>query len=204
MGNDMGTGDAERLEQAILDIAGGKNYRPLKPRQIAKRLNVPKDQMPQFKRVIKSMVSQGLLVYGPNHLLEASVLQTGAMDNSIKEKTENRTTEDIIKDKTTSKKEKKSKDKKAGKDVGKTAGKTAGKLKGNRLVGVFQRTERGFGFVRPRGVDGKRMAGQVADIYIPAKRSGDAATGDLVMVQLIKPRKQDKRFDRKRADNDLR
>ncbi|MEA1950357.1 MAG: ribonuclease R [Planctomycetota bacterium] len=209
-------GDTEHLQQAILDIVRSKNYRPLKPRQIAKRLSVSKEQMPRFKRTVKRMVSQGLLIYGPNHLLEAGVQTGGTVADATKptgqtaekatnktpDKTESKTTETTIndkavskKDKTTSKKEKKSK--------GKKADKKADKLKGNRLVGVFQRTERGFGFVRPRGVDGKKIADRSADVYIPAKRTGDAATGDLVMVQLIKPRKQDQRFDRKPRDKDL-
>ena len=48
--------------------------------------------------------------------------------------------------------------------------------KGNRMVGVFQRREGGFGFVRPSGaVPGDA---EVADVYIPARRTKDAATGD--------------------------
>ncbi len=192
-------GDNEQIEQAILDIARGKNYRPLKPRQIAKRLGVTKDRGPQFKRTLKGMIRRGLLVYGPNHLLELGVQTSGAATNKTQNKIESKTTEKSIKDKTVSKKEKtasnkeqKLKDKKKG-----------AKLKGNRLVGVFQRTERGFGFVRPRGLDGKQAADRSADIYIPAKRSGDAATGDLVMVRLMGPHKDDHKHDHKPHRKDL-
>jgi ribonuclease R len=61
--------------------------------------------------------------------------------------------------------------------------------KGNRLVGVFQRTPKGFGFVRPSG----RLPAdsEVRDVYIPAKQTGDAATGDIVLVQLTKQRPRD-------------
>ncbi len=82
---------------------------------------------------------------------------------------------------------------------------------GNRLVGVFQRTQKGFGFVRPTGAGlatsqqpaagdaaaGDAAAGDAAavaeikDIYIPAKRTADAATGDVVLVQLTKQRAHD-------------
>ncbi len=59
------------------------------------------------------------------------------------------------------------------------------KSKGKRMVGVFQRREGGFGFVRPSGaVPGDA---EVADVYIPARRTKDAATGDEVAVRLIAP-----------------
>ena len=61
--------------------------------------------------------------------------------------------------------------------------------KGNRLVGVFQRTAKGFGFVRPTG---EVPAGaEVQDVYVPARQTGDAATGDVVLVQLTKRRPRD-------------
>ena len=47
--------------------------------------------------------------------------------------------------------------------------------------GFFRRTAAGFGFVRPQSAPpGDRSH----DIYIPARRSGDAADGDLVAVRL--------------------
>ncbi len=210
--------DKEQFEQAILDVVRGKNYRPLKPRQIAKQLNLPKDRAAQFKRTLKRMVRRGLLVYGPNHLLELGVQTGGAATNKTQNKTESKTTKKTSKDKTVSKKDKNSKDvpSRAGmrrrekldssdtvSATKKSKDKKGAKLKGNRLVGVFQRTERGFGFVRPRGLDGKQAADRSADIYIPAKHTGDAATGDLVMVRLIGPRKHDHKPDQKRRDKDL-
>jgi ribonuclease R len=60
---------------------------------------------------------------------------------------------------------------------------------GNRLVGVFHRTQKGFGFVRPSGEVAPGTATQ--DIYIAAKHAGDAASGDVVLVQLTKKRPQD-------------
>jgi ribonuclease R len=52
------------------------------------------------------------------------------------------------------------------------------------IVGTFQRTAGGFGFVRPRTIGG--TAASSPDIYIPANHAGDAATGDLVRVRLRK------------------
>ncbi len=61
--------------------------------------------------------------------------------------------------------------------------------KRNRLTGVFQRRQKGFGFVRLTGE--AIPAGETKDIFIPADRAGDAATGDVVLVELKKPRPGD-------------
>jgi ribonuclease R len=53
----------------------------------------------------------------------------------------------------------------------------------NRLVGVFRRSDAGFGFVRPTGL---APGEESRDIYIAAEDSADAATGDTVVVQLRK------------------
>ncbi len=57
---------------------------------------------------------------------------------------------------------------------------------GNRIVGVFRRTEAGHGFVRPPRAPGEDE--QPRDIYIPAEKTADAATGDTVAVRLTKAR----------------
>ena len=58
----------------------------------------------------------------------------------------------------------------------------AAKPKRNHVVGVFRRTEGGYGFVRPAGTTPADARG--SDVYIPSHKSGDAATGDVVMVEL--------------------
>ena len=52
------------------------------------------------------------------------------------------------------------------------------------VTGTFRRTTRGFGFVRPGGVERDRSD----DIYIPENRSLDASNGDTVLVQLQRAR----------------
>lgn len=74
----------------------------------------------------------------------------------------------------------------------------------NQIVGTYRRNEKGFGFVRPvppsgaagspssaQAADTEDTAGQAGsgtrplqDVYIPARYAGDAATGDVVRVQL--------------------
>ncbi len=56
-----------------------------------------------------------------------------------------------------------------------------------RIVGVFQRTSKGYGFVRPQST--VAADAKADDIYIPAKRAGDASSGDIVLVQLLERRR---------------
>jgi ribonuclease R len=125
--------DPDSLEQKVLDLVNRPGYQPLKPRAIARKLGVPKDQAGELKRLVKRLVGRGRLAYGASHLV-----QPGSGAAPV----------------------------------------------GNRVVGVFRRTQGGFGFVRPAGA--ARGDESVQDVYIPAKRSGDASTGDTVVVLLGK------------------
>src|SRR6185295_15840235 len=60
------------------------------------------------------------------------------------------------------------------------------KLPANCVTGVFRRAQGGFGFVRPAGTS--PGAGRDHDVFIPAGRAGDAASGDPVMVRTRKSR----------------
>lgn len=71
----------------------------------------------------------------------------------------------------------------------KSAGVPKSETRSNRIVGSFRRNESGFGFVRPKGMP-RGEDGRDADIYIPAKRTKDAANGDVVAVQLLPPGKK--------------
>ena len=134
--------DAE-LQQSILDLVGRPSYQPVKPRLIAQRLGVPKNEAKEVKQAIKQLVRQGRLAYGTNHLVRPADPTRATT---------------------------------------------------NRMIGVFQRTQKGFGFVRPTGDVAAAAApdGQRQDIFIPAKRTGNAATGDTVLVLLKKSRRPDR------------
>ena len=58
------------LRQAILDLVRSADYRPVKPRQIAKRLGVSRDEAQEVKKTIKRLVADGELQYGSGHLVE--------------------------------------------------------------------------------------------------------------------------------------
>jgi ribonuclease R len=51
----------------------------------------------------------------------------------------------------------------------------------NAIVGIFRRSARGFGFVRPRSADGRDD-----QIYVSPEAAGDAASGDEVVVKITK------------------
>jgi ribonuclease R len=57
---------------------------------------------------------------------------------------------------------------------------------GAEVVGTFRRASGGYGFVRPQ--DATREEGRARDIYVSAKRSLDASSGDVVLVRLSKRR----------------
>ena len=56
----------------------------------------------------------------------------------------------------------------------------AERSKSQQVTGVYRRTKRGFGFVRPSGSRRDRAD----DIYISEKKSRDAASGDVVLVRV--------------------
>ncbi len=137
------------LEASILQLVNAADYRPVKPRGIAERLKLPREQVADLKQIIKRLVRRKQIAYGANHL----VLPIGAKDEPA------------------------------------AAAKTAvARPAGKRLTGVFQRRQKGFGFVR---LTGEAAGVDVKDIYVPADRAGDAATGDVVIVELKKRRPGD-------------
>jgi ribonuclease R len=131
------------LEESILNHVQAADYRPVKPRVIAQRLQATQDQasqdhIAQVKRAIKRLVRQRQVTYGSNHL----VLPAGTVEAPRR----------------------------------------------HRLTGVFQRRQKGFGFVR---LTGNEAPAGAKDVYIPAEDAGDAATGDVVVVELKKSRHRD-------------
>ena len=49
------------------------------------------------------------------------------------------------------------------------------------IIGLFRRSSKGFGFVRPHTADGR-----ADQIYIPPEAAGDASSGDEVVVKITK------------------
>ncbi|MFW5693510.1 MAG: ribonuclease R, partial [Thermoguttaceae bacterium] len=138
--------DTTDLERRILDFVTRPRYQPVKPRVIAERLNLSKEESREAKRAVKRLVRRGQLAYGANHLVKPAEPDSP---------------------------------------------------KSGRVVGTFQRMQAGFGFVRlhdpATGAPFVRsqQAEPPEDVYIPAKWTADAASGDVVLAQLNRQRPGD-------------
>jgi ribonuclease R len=161
------------LEESILELVHAPGYRPIKPRVIAKQLKLSDEEAVDVRRAVKNLVRRGKVRYASNHLvMPATAPKTSSqpLSNSRNSRGPTARGEDAEPDA----------------DITpvlptKTSRQSSGK-RGNRVLGVFQRTQKGFGFVR---VDQTGVPAEKAkDIYIPAEESADAATGDVVLVEL--------------------
>ncbi|MBN1854285.1 MAG: ribonuclease R [Pirellulales bacterium] len=153
------------LYQAILDHVNGPHYRAVKPRVLAKKLDVPIDDLAAFRQLIKRMVREGQLAFGEKHL----IFPVMPAHPAAKTKGLSRNTS---LPRPLSGSGAKGADSRIGSKV----------PHGRHITGIFRRAKGGFGFVRSQQTP--QSAGSDLDVYIPEKNAGDAANGDLVRVRL--------------------
>ena len=165
------------LEESILELVNAPGYRPVKPRVIAERLNLPKDDAVLVRRMVKQLVRHGKIRYASNHLVlpATSVSTTPKASSKTVANSRGSTARGTVDEED------------AGLLPAKAMRKSAGKA-ANRDLGVFQRTQKGFGFVR---LDQAGAKEKLKDIYIPAEESADAATGDVVLVEVGRQRSRE-------------
>lgn len=166
------------LRAAILTYTRAPSYKPVKPKVIAQRLGLLDDeQLAAVKRVIKRMVKEEELEYGPNHL----ILPTGDVERTDLPKGKNKK-----KQNTSNEIKKKDNNQATRKVIGQTDENTKktkrGKDKKGHIVGTFRRVGSGDGFVRPQGTPAS--AGREQDIHVAKKASLDAASGDTVRIKI--------------------
>ncbi len=79
------------LDTLILNHVNDPNYRPVKPKVIAKQLDFTDDDVSRLKRTIKRLVKDGKLAYGPSHLVcpVAAEHPASKVGKPIKEKKSN-------------------------------------------------------------------------------------------------------------------
>lgn len=65
------------LEQRVLDFVRRPEYRPMKPRMIARRLGLEEEAAAELKKVIKQLAARGQLRYGAGHLVHWVALGSG-------------------------------------------------------------------------------------------------------------------------------
>jgi ribonuclease R len=115
------------LEAQILATLANKDYQPLKPKALARKLGLPTARYAQFRQALRSLRSQHRIEVGKNHTVRP-IQPHGT------------------------------------------------------ITGIYRSTTSGFGFVRPHPVEG--VAGP--EVYIPCGRAQDAATGDEVLVRILR------------------
>ncbi len=59
----------DELERRLLEWVRRPEYRPVKPRVIAKHFKLSEDESTELKRLVKRLVKRGQLSYGANHLV---------------------------------------------------------------------------------------------------------------------------------------
>jgi ribonuclease R len=161
------------LEESILEFVNAPGYRPAKPRVIAERLKLSKEDAVLVRRMVKQLVRREKIRYASNHLvLPVVAKEAKASSQALPDSNSRGPTARGMGDEET------------GAPIAKASRKSPGKA-GNRVLGVFQRTQKGFGFVR---LDQAAPKEKGKDIYIPAEESADAATGDVVLVEVGRQR----------------
>lgn len=64
--------DDSDLAARVLAFVAQPNYQPVKPRVLAKKLGLAKEQQDELKKTIKRLVKQGRLVYGSKHFVQSA------------------------------------------------------------------------------------------------------------------------------------
>ncbi|MFO1065460.1 MAG: ribonuclease R [Pirellulales bacterium] len=73
-----GSLDSSALQQKILDFVYHPQYRPIKPKEIHRALELDDEAYAQVRKLIKRMVLRGELSYGSNHLVTTPQEATGS------------------------------------------------------------------------------------------------------------------------------
>jgi len=155
------------INTTILAHVNAPNYRPVKPKVIAKKLGFEPDNLSRLKRAIKQLVKEGKIAYGPSHLI-CPVAKEPATPPAATPVAATPPVAKTVKTAETKTVMKKSAEKKS--------------KSSKHVVGTFRKAQGGFGFVRPEGT--AKADGRDADIFIPVSSTGDAASGDTVRVRI--------------------
>ncbi len=59
----------DQFEEIILNYVASENYKPAKPKIIAKKLKIAEDSFVEFRRTVKRLVRKKKLSWGPKHLV---------------------------------------------------------------------------------------------------------------------------------------
>ena len=57
------------LQQRVLEIVNQPNYQPVKPKVLAKKLALSKDEFKELRKILRKMVKRGQLIWGASHVV---------------------------------------------------------------------------------------------------------------------------------------
>ena len=55
------------MEQKILTALARKNYVPVKPKALARKIGVTNAEYPEFRQALRDLIKQGRVQFGKNH-----------------------------------------------------------------------------------------------------------------------------------------
>jgi ribonuclease R len=149
----------DELRSAILSYTSNPAYTAVKPKVIAERLGLEGDAAAHCKKIVKKLVREGALEYGPNHLIvpidPAHPSRTHLMPAVAGE---------------------------SGHPISDEPASNSRRDRGNYVIGTLRRISSGDAFVRPEGTPAS--AERDLDIFVPGRQSGDAASGDVVRLSV--------------------
>jgi ribonuclease R len=169
----------------ILAHVNHPNYRPVKPKVIAKKIGAEGHEATEaVRKTIKRLAKEGLLVFGTSHSVYPISSPPPAAASKGEELPLTHATGEEAPDDGPLFDDEVAPQQEEANDELSASPKAKSKRKHNpdHIVGTFRRAEGGFGFVRPEGT--LKVSGRDADIFVPAKYAGDAANGDKVSVRL--------------------
>jgi ribonuclease R len=167
----------------ILAHVNHPNYRPVKPKVIAKKIGAEGHEATEaVRKTIKRLAKEGLLVFGTSHSVYP--LSSPPPPSKGEEPPSTLATDEDSQDDSPLFEDEVAPQQEVASDElsGVSTAKPKRKHNPDHIVGTFRRAEGGFGFVRPEGT--LKASGRDADIFVPAKYAGDAANGDKVSVRL--------------------
>lgn len=171
------------LTDLVFAFVVAPEYRPMKPRMILNHLKLSEEQYRELRRAIKTLVREGRVLFGPNHLVLPST-HLGKTDSAKKPRNETRPSR--IPDAVSQ-----------GIESSDSDRVTSPGPRASDVIGIFRRAlSAGYGFVElPRGpvsianpTDEQKdqPVTKTPDIFIPERRTLNAMDGDTVRVQIRK------------------
>lgn len=188
------------LEDRVLAHVSRPEYRPVKPKVIAKQLGLDDEGFASLKTSIRRLVKSHALKWGPRHLVllpktnaeskkpeptSAPSPIASRLNIKIAEQTVD-AADQVTDAPQTPTKVRESKPTRDIEEPGVESKKKPASSSASEIKGIFRRVASGNGFVRPS--DREKPADRANDIFISRDDTRDAASGDTVIVRLTRSR----------------